>query len=76
MTTPPFSPSLSSSAVVTVATGTVQQFVDYYIATMGCCTPAALIAALHDGYIKLPGLTIRNRQVDAPILFAAVALSL
>ena len=44
-------------AVITEATGTVQQIVDYYFATMGSCVPSTLIAALDAGYVKLPGLS-------------------
>ena len=58
--------TLSSSAVVTEATGTVQQIVDYYFATMGSCTPAALIAAIQDGYIKLPGLSVQMIRRHPP----------
>jgi len=48
---------LASAAVITEATGTTQQILDYYFATMGSCTPQTFIHALNDQYVKLPGLS-------------------
>mgnify|MGYP007082274983 CR=1 FL=1 len=50
-------PSMFSAAVVTEPTGTHQQIVDYYVATMGSPATTTLISAIDKLYVQLPGIT-------------------
>ena len=47
---------LSTAAVITEATGSKQQIVDFYVAAMGSCALSTLERALLHSYVSLPGL--------------------
>ena len=48
----------TTAAVITEATGTHQQIVDFYLAAMGSCAVTTLERALSASYLTLPGLDV------------------